>query len=139
MHLSGVILPNQDGEILLIHRATPRRTQWEIPGGKIEPEEDPAGAAAREALEELGVQVKIIRELGSESFEEDGHTIMYTWFLGDTKSVEPTIGEPDKYDDIRYWPIRELGATAETISPNTVNFLRHLNTGLVKLLGAVIP
>jgi 8-oxo-dGTP pyrophosphatase MutT (NUDIX family) len=95
MHLSGVILPNKNGEILLIHRATPRRTQWEIPGGKIEPNEEPPVAAAREALEELGVEVSIIRELGSESFEEDGHSIMYTWFLGDTNSAKPRIGEPD--------------------------------------------
>jgi 8-oxo-dGTP diphosphatase len=132
MHLSGVILPNKNGEILLIHRATPRRTQWEIPGGKIEPNEDAAGAAAREALEELGVEVRIVRELGSESFEEDGHTIMYTWFLGDP-SAEPSIGEPDKYDDIRYWPVKQLGETSETISPNTANFIRHLNAGLVQL------
>ena len=75
MHLSGVILSNTNGEILLIHRATDRRTQWEIPGGKIEAHEEPAGAAAREALEELGTEVKIIRELGSESFDEDGHRI----------------------------------------------------------------
>jgi 8-oxo-dGTP diphosphatase len=132
MHLSGVILPNGDGDILLLHRATPRRTQWEIPGGKIEPNEDPAAAAVREALEELGVDVQILRELGSESFEEDGHTIMYTWFLGDA-SVEPGIGEPDKYDGLRYWPVKELGETSETISPNTANFIRHLNAGLVQL------
>lgn len=133
MHLSGVILPNQDGEILLIHRATPRRTQWEIPGGKIELDEAPSIAAAREAFEELGIEVSIIRELGSESFEEDGHSIMYTWFLGDTNNAEPRIGEPDKYDGIRYWPIQELTATTEIISPNTANFVRHLNAGLVRI------
>jgi 8-oxo-dGTP diphosphatase len=133
MHLSGVILSNNDGDILLIHRATPRRTQWEIPGGKIEPNEEPEVAAAREALEELGIEVSIIRELGSENFEEDGHSIMYTWFLGDIKDAEPTIGEPDKYDGIRYWPIQELTETTEIISPNTANFIRHLNTGLVEL------
>lgn len=133
MHLSGVILPNQDGDILLIHRATPQRTQWEIPGGKIEPGEAPAGAAVREALEELGIEVRIVRELGSESFSEDGRTIMYTWFLGDAGSARPVIGEPDRYDDIRYWPVRELGKTPEIISPNTANFLRHLDAGLVRI------
>ena len=133
MHLSGVILPNKDGDILLIHRATPRRSHWEIPGGKIESHENPAEAAVREALEELAVEVRIVRELGSESFEEDGRPIVYTWFLADTDGVEPTIGEPDKYDRIRYWPVKELGETSETISPNTANFIRHLNTGLVQL------
>jgi 8-oxo-dGTP diphosphatase len=133
MHLSGVILRNENGEILLIHRATPRLTQWEIPGGKIEPDEAPSSAAAREALEELNVDVSIVRELGSDSFEEDGHSIMYTWFLGDTNDGEPQIGEPDKYDGMRYWPVQELSRTTEAISPNTVNFIRHLNTGLVQI------
>jgi 8-oxo-dGTP pyrophosphatase MutT (NUDIX family) len=132
MHLSGVILPNTDGDILLIHRATPKRTQWEIPGGKIESSEDPATAAAREAIEELSVEVRIVRELGSESFKEDGHTIMYTWFLG-AASAEPAIGEPDKYDGIRYWPVKELAETSEVISPNTANFLRQLTAGQVQL------
>lgn len=133
MHLAGVILTDEDGGILLIHRSTARRTQWEIPGGKIEPGEDPATAARREALEELGISVRIIRELGSQAFEEDGHVIMYTWFLADAGGAEPVIGEPDKYDCIRYWTLDELGETAETISPNTANFLRCLTAGTVRV------
>jgi 8-oxo-dGTP pyrophosphatase MutT (NUDIX family) len=133
MHLSGVIIPNDSGEILLLHRATPRRTQWEIPGGKIEEGEDASAAAAREALEELGTEVVIIRELGSESFDEDGHTILYTWFLGSSKTSQPTIGEPDKYDNLRYWSPEVLAQTTEAISPNTANFIRRLATGSVSL------
>jgi 8-oxo-dGTP diphosphatase len=133
MHLSGVIIPNDNGEILLLHRSNPRRTQWEIPGGKIEDGEDASSAAAREALEELSAEVTIIRELGSESFSEDGHNILYTWFLGAAHKTQPTIGEPDKYDDLRYWSPEVLAQTTETISPNTANFLRHLTAGSVSL------
>lgn len=32
---------------------------WEFPGGKVEPGEDPADAAVREAVEELGVRVEL--------------------------------------------------------------------------------
>jgi 8-oxo-dGTP diphosphatase len=133
VHLSGVIISNDSGEILLLHRATLRCTQWEIPGGKIEEGEDASSAAAREALEELGTKVAIIRELGSESFNEDGHTILYTWFLGSPKTSQPTIGEPDKYDDLRYWSPEALTRTTETISPNTANFIRRLAAGSVSL------
>src|ERR1700678_724708 len=122
MHLSGVILRNENGEILLIHRATPRLTQWEIPGGKIEPDEAPSSAAAREALEELNVDVSIVRELGSDSFEEDGHSIMYTWFLGDTNDGEPQIGEPDKYDGMQTNAVQHHHRTTEALQPTTVKF-----------------
>jgi 8-oxo-dGTP pyrophosphatase MutT (NUDIX family) len=133
MQLSGVIIKNDCGEILLLHRATPRRIQWEIPGGKIEEGEEPSVAAAREAFEELGTEVEILRELGSESFDEDGHTIHYTWFLVSPAGRDPVIGEPDKYDDLRYWAPSVLAETPETISPNTANFIKHLSAGLVSL------
>jgi 8-oxo-dGTP diphosphatase len=32
---------------------------WEFPGGKCEPGEDPAAAAARECLEEIGIRVVV--------------------------------------------------------------------------------
>ena len=134
MHLAGVILTNRDGEILLLHRATPKRTQWEIPGGKIEEGEEAAEAAAREALEELGTDVEILQELGSESFQEDGHSILYTWFLGTTRGKEPGIGEPDKYDEVRYWSMEELTKTTEVISPNTRNFVTGVSEGRVSYI-----
>ena len=34
--LAGCVIKDDQDRILLIHRNTPKRTQWEIPGGKIE-------------------------------------------------------------------------------------------------------
>ncbi len=34
---------------------------WELPGGKIEPGEDPAGCLRREVAEELGTAVEVLR------------------------------------------------------------------------------
>jgi acetyl-CoA carboxylase carboxyl transferase subunit beta len=50
----------RDGRVLLGRRAhDPERGRWDIPGGFLEPWELPADAAAREVLEETGLQVRI--------------------------------------------------------------------------------
>lgn len=53
-----------EGERILITKRRadqPLPLQWEFPGGKIEPGEDPAGALARELREEIGVEVEVGR------------------------------------------------------------------------------
>ncbi len=55
----GAILV-RDGAVLLVRRARPpHRGEWAIPGGRVQPGEPLAVAAARELLEETGVQARI--------------------------------------------------------------------------------
>jgi ADP-ribose pyrophosphatase YjhB (NUDIX family) len=55
-----VILLDPEQRVLLIHEATePDRPYWLTPGGGIEPGETPQQAAAREVLEETGIEVVI--------------------------------------------------------------------------------
>ena len=57
------------GEKVLLGRRTiePRRGYWHLPGGYVELGESAEEAAAREAQEELGVDVRIVRLLGLHS------------------------------------------------------------------------
>lgn len=48
-----------DRVLLVIRDKPPRRGQWSMPGGHIEPGETAAAAARREVLEETGVAVEI--------------------------------------------------------------------------------
>jgi len=133
IHLAGVIITDARDRILLLHRSVASRIQWEIPGGKIEDGETASVAAIREIREELATDVEIIRELGSAKFHEDNFTMLYSWFLGKVVGTPPQIGEPDRYDDLRFWLISDLRKTVETISPNTRNFIDRFNSDEVKL------
>ena len=49
----------QNGAVALIERCRSDRHSYVVPGGGVEPGESPQEAAAREALEELGLDVEI--------------------------------------------------------------------------------
>ena len=62
----GVVITDGAGRVLLVQRGKePQRGRWSVPGGSVEPGETLHEAAAREALEETGLHVRIGRELWS--------------------------------------------------------------------------
>jgi 8-oxo-dGTP diphosphatase len=58
--VAAAVLVIEGGRVLLARRANdPMRGLWTLPAGFVDAGEDPAQAAARECLEETGLQVKI--------------------------------------------------------------------------------
>lgn len=55
-----------DGRVVLLKN---EREEWELPGGRIEDGETPAGCLVREVEEELGVRVRVGAPLDSYLFE----------------------------------------------------------------------
>lgn len=133
MRLAGVVIVNGEGDLLLIHRNSPLRKQWELPGGKIEPGESASAAAAREAREELTCEVTVTQMLGKAVFVEDEHQMEYVWFAADVVSGTPTLGEPDLFDELRYWSLAELRENIKHLSPNACNLVCAILAGTVAL------
>ncbi len=54
-----------DSAVLIVKRGKPpARGLWSIPGGRIEPGENPSQAALREVTEETGIEAAILGRLG---------------------------------------------------------------------------
>lgn len=124
LHLAGCVVRNKKGEILLLHRNKNGVQQWELPGGKLESNEDPQPAAIRELQEELGVTVDIRAHLGEAMFIEKERECFYVWYEGVlTDGQQPAICEPQTFDDLRYWDVRLLGLRSD-ISANLENLLK---------------
>lgn len=120
--LAGCVILDEEGRVLLMHRNTPKRVQWELPGGKIEETEEPEQAAQREVAEELGISVSIIKKLGEKSFEEDGYVMDYIWFLATIRDGVPMLRE-EKFDALNYFSWDEL-KKEPALSANTKNIVQ---------------
>ncbi len=129
--LAGCVILDDSNKILLLHRNSESVVQWELPGGKIEIGETPQAAAQREIKEELGVDVKIVRLLGSAAFIDNDNTFNYTWFLAEVETGRPAVCEPEMFDELQSFDIGELEKLK--LSANMENLHRALNGDLISL------
>lgn len=133
LNLAGGIILDDEDRVLLLHRNTAKRVQWEIPGGKQDPGESLDEVAHRELEEELGVKVELRRQLGQKIFSEDGYDMSYTWFLAEVTDGTPQVMEEHTFDDLRFFSIEELQAGTIDLSSNTQNFADAVVSGMVSL------
>ena len=133
LHLAGCIILNESSEVLLLHRNTPIRKQWEMPGGKLEDGEDHQTAAEREIEEEIGVVIEIVKKLGRKDFIEDEYVVTYTWYLAKVKKGKPTIMEREKFDDLKFISWSDLSKMNDQLSPNTHNLVEAYFSGKINL------
>ena len=117
--LSGVTaVIRRDDEVLLVRRAD--NGEWSPVTGIIDPSEEPAVCAAREAMEETGVEIRVDRLASVDSATSvtypNGDRASYldvnfacTWLSGEAHVAD------DESDEVRWWPVTALPPMSPTL------------------------
>lgn len=108
LHVAIAVLRRPaDGRVLIARRLLGKTYAdcWEFPGGKIEQGETAAAAVVREAAEELGVRVEIVRPLPAFEHEDGGRRYAISPFACRVVEGEPRAVESR---EIRWVRVGEL-------------------------------
>jgi 8-oxo-dGTP diphosphatase len=119
---ASAVVINAAGEVLLHRRSDNGR--WSLPGGAVDPGEQPAEAAVREVFEETGIVAEVIRLVGVYS----GPDLIFTYPDGNVVAVTSVaflcraIGGEARIDDdesleVAYFPPAQL---PDSLLPNHV-------------------
>jgi len=88
------LILTRGNQVLLMKRKGPHGPgTWTVPGGHMDFGETPEQCGAREAMEEIGVEVVDIRfrALTSDIFESEGRHSISIWMDGRIRAGEPRI------------------------------------------------
>ena len=100
------IIITRDDKVLLMKRKGPHGTgTWSTPGGHLDFGETPEEGAAREAREEVGLEVVDVRfrAVTNDLFEETGRHYVTLWLDGRSVGGEPTIASEDEVAEIEWF------------------------------------
>lgn len=96
----------RDGKVLLSRRArAPKKGQWDLVGGFVDPGETPDDAVRREVLEETGCRLEQAELRATAAGQYDGEPTLNFLFHG------RIAGEPRAGDDsaeLRWWPLADV-------------------------------
>jgi 8-oxo-dGTP diphosphatase len=116
---AGAVVRDGAGRILLVRRANPPAAgSWTLPGGRVEADESPAQAAAREVAEETGLVVEVGALLA---------TVPVLGFLVHDFAATVVGGElcaGDDAIDARWFDVSQLGSLA--LSDGLLTALREM-------------
>ena len=104
------VIVDEQGRTLLIRRSKANKNftgKWEWPGGKVDPGEDFAVAAIREAKEETGLDVELVAVAGVAQFEMPKAHVAMLCMEARIIGGAPTLSE--EHDASQWVPLSELG------------------------------
>ena len=120
------VIYNRAGHVLLAQRSATMSNPllWEFPGGKLEPNEEPADCLLREICEELNLKIEIQDFIGKYSYQYPNFEIELLAFSAKpiNFSDEPLLAEHNAY-----WWVPPQYLPAFNISPADVELAQYLS------------
>lgn len=124
----GAMIFDHSGNLLLCKRGQNCKNErgcWEIPGGAVEFGEKLTDAIKREMKEELGIEIEILKQFpAADHFTpiEKQHWVATTFLATIRKEQIPKIMEPDKCDEIGFFPLSNLPQPLSIITKIDINY-----------------
>lgn len=118
----------RDGRVLLMRRANTsyHSGDYGLPSGHLEKDEPAITAAIREVKEEVGIRLTEDQLTAAHVMQRRQNGYFSLFFTTTNWEGEPRIMEPDKCDDLRWFPLDDL-------PPNIVPYISvaiaHWQTG----------
>jgi len=108
MQIVTAAVIEKDGKILIAKRRAGDRfaRRWEFPGGKLEPGESPIQCLERELREELGVETRVERLIGSYPFASSALSIELVAYRVSIVSGRLALSD---HEELRWVSPAELG------------------------------
>ncbi|XP_046889569.1 nudix (nucleoside diphosphate linked moiety X)-type motif 4a isoform X2 [Hypomesus transpacificus] len=117
----------KEDEVLLVSSSR-HPDQWIVPGGGMEPEEEPCGAAVREVYEEAGVKGKLGRLLGVFEHNQDRKHRTYVYVLTVTETLEDWEDSLKIGRKRKWFKIEEAIRVLQGHKPVHAEYLRRLTS-----------
>ncbi|HWQ79251.1 MAG TPA: NUDIX hydrolase [Anaerovoracaceae bacterium] len=94
-----VVIPDEEGRILMVKQSHEGKDIWMVPGGAIEAGENAVEAAVREVLEETGLEIRVKRLLWHvEEVSETRGQRFVNFFLAEAAGGSLVLGTDPEFD-----------------------------------------
>jgi 8-oxo-dGTP diphosphatase len=127
--VAAATLVEQDSRVLLVRRSNePFRGLWTLPAGFVDAGEDPAKAAARECLEETGLEARVVELMDvmfGQEHEHGAHILIIYRAVIESGSIHPG----DDADRVGFFPRSDLPPLAFSTTKKILGTRNDLKTG----------
>lgn len=98
IHVTCAII-HFDGKILVTQRSEKMKLplKWEFPGGKLEEDESEADCVKREILEEINIEIEVVKQLSNSVYDYGSFKINLIPFIANYISGEIILSEHKDY------------------------------------------